>query len=139
MFITVQELSTGMYAHVINNIIQNDSQIAVQAIEAAQEEVKSYLAVRYNVNLIFSATGNSRNALVMENVKTVAIWNLLRLSSTETLYEVWRERYDRVIEYLKQVADGKTAPNLPLITDANGKTVIKTKFGSNPKFKHDLL
>jgi len=137
MFIESSELCTGLYAHVIDNIIQGDDQIAQQAIEAAIQEVQSYLSSRYDTDSIFAATGSNRNALVVENIKTVAIWNLLRLSSSETLYDAWRERYDRVIEYLKQVADGKIAPALPIKTDSSGNTVLKSRFGSNPKFKHE--
>ena len=138
MFLTAEEVTNNMYGHVINNITQNDSQIVEQAIGAAVEEMSSYLSVRYNVNAIFLATGANRNPLILENTKVITVWNILKLAASETLYETWKERYDRVIGYLTKVAQGEITPSLPLKTNADGSVVIKSKFGSNPKFKHSL-
>ncbi len=138
MFITPEELNTSLYDHVISDITEGDSQIVQQSIDAAVLEVKSYLASRYNVAAIFSAQGDDRDALVVENTKVVAVWNLIKLSSSETIYDNWRERYDRVIAYLTQIADGRISPDLPLKTGTDGEVIIRSKFGSNPKFTHDV-
>lgn len=60
------------------------------------------------------------------------------MSNAETIYEIWKERYDRVIKYLEGVADGTRTPNLPLLTDDKGEVCIKARFGSNPKFTHSF-
>lgn len=127
-----------MYAHIIDEITEGDTQIVLQAIEAAIEEVRSYLRVRYDVAKVFAAEGSARNALILENTKVITVWNIIKLSNAETIYEMWKERYDRVINYLVKVADGDAAPDLPLITNEQGDVVIKAKFGSNPKFNHSL-
>lgn len=136
-FITPSELDNVIYAHVMDDISAHDTGSVESSIDAAVDEVKSYLSSRYDVATIFSKTGTERNALVMEQVKTIAVWNLIRLSNSELIYQQWRERYDRVIEYLKQVADGSITPDLPLITDTDGKPVIRQRFGSNEKFQHN--
>lgn len=125
-----------MYDHVINEITMDDDQIVEQAVEAAVEEVRSYLSQRYNTDKIFEATGSSRNALVMENVKTITVWNIIKLCNAETIYEIWKERYDRVIAYLRDVAKGLIAPSLPPKIDEDGDVVLKMRFGSNRKFSH---
>lgn len=127
-----------MYAHVITEITEGDEQIVLQAIEEAVEEVRSYLRPRYDTEKIFSAEGKERNALILGNVKVVTIWNIIKLSNAETIYEIWKERYDRVIKYLEGVADGSRTPSLPLLTDDEGEVRIKTRFGSNPKFTHSF-
>lgn len=127
-----------MYAHVITEITEGDEQIVLQAIEEAVEEVRSYLRPRYDTEKIFSAEGKERNALILGNVKVVTIWNIIKLSNAETIYEIWKERYDRVIKYLEGVADGNRTPSLPLLTDDEGEVRIKTRFGSNPKFTHSF-
>lgn len=127
-----------MYAHIIDEITEGDTQIVLQAIEAAIEEVRSYLRVRYDVAKVFAAEGSARNALILENTKVITVWNIIKLSNAETIYEMWKERYDRVINYLVKVADGDAAPDLPPITNEQGDVVIKAKFGSNPKFNHSL-
>lgn len=138
MYLKAEELNGSMYAHIIDEITGGDTQIVLQAIEAAIEEVRSYLRVRYDVARVFAAEGSARNALILENTKVVTVWNIIKLSNAETIYEMWKERYDRVINYLAKVADGDAAPDLPLITNEKGDVVIKAKFGSNPKFHHTL-
>ncbi len=138
MYLTPEELNTSLYAHVVREITGGDAQIAAQAIEAAIEEVASYLGQRYDTDLIFGAEGTARSALILENTKVVAVWQIIKLSNAETIYEMWKERYDRVIDYLKLVAKGTIAPRLPLRTDEDGAITLKAKFGSNRKFNHEL-
>lgn len=121
----------------IDNITQNDPQVSEQAISAAIGEMKSYLAA-YDADTIFSATGSARNPLILENTKVIAIWNILKLSSAETLYDTWRERYDRVVDFMTKVAEGKITPNLPVRTGSDGEISIRMRMGSNPKFTHDV-
>lgn len=137
MFLTPNELTNNIYGHIISNITQDDPQILEQAIAAAIDEMKSYLSA-YNTKLIFSAEGTERNSLILENTKVIAVWNLLKLSSAETLYEVWKERYDRVIDYMTKVSELKVTPDLPIKTSDNGEVSIKIKMGSKTKFNHDV-
>ena len=137
MFLTPNELTNNIYGHIISNITQDDPQILEQAIAAAIYEMKSYLGA-YNTKLIFSAEGTDRNSLILENTKVIAVWNLLKLSSAETLYEVWKERYDRVIDYMTKVSELKVTPDLPIRTSDDGEVSIKIKMGSKTKFNHDV-
>lgn len=137
MFITVEEMKSVIYEHVMDDISENDDVTVAQCIEAAISEVKSYLSSRYNATAIFSATGDSRDPLILEDTKVIAVWNLIRLSNSELIYQQWRERYDRVIKFLEQVSEGKVTPELPIATDEHGNPVIKSRFGSNPKFQHN--
>ena len=130
-------MKTVIYDHVMDDISENDDTTVAQCIEAAVSEVKSYLSSRYNVTAIFSATGDNRDPLILEDTKVIAVWNLIRLSNSELIYQQWRERYDRIIDFLKQVSDGSIAPELPIATDEQGNPVIKSRFGSNPKFHHN--
>lgn len=127
-----------MYAHVIEEITEGDDSIVEQAIDAAIEEARSYLAQRYDVAKIFAATGKSRNAMVLENVKVIVIWRIITICNAEAIYNMWKERYDRVVDYFKGVAKGLITPALPLLTDEQGNVTIQAKFGSNPKFHHSL-
>ena len=128
MFLTPEELKSHMYAHIVEEITEGDEQIVLQAIEAAVEDT----------DRIFAAEGSERNALVLENTKIVTVWNLIKLSNVETIYEIWKERYDRVIKYLEGVAAGTRTPSLPLLTDEKGEVRIRMRCGSNPKFRHSF-
>ena len=85
MFITVQELNSVIYDYQLTQITEQNNDIALTAIATAEQEVRSYLTSnnlkqwqdgrpRYDVDLIFSAQGENRNALIMQHVKTVALW-----------------------------------------------------------------
>lgn len=130
-------MKTVIYEHVMDDISGEDDATVLQCIEAAVSEMRSYLASRYNVAAIFAATGNDRDPLILENTKVIAVWNLIRISNSELIYEHWRERYDRVVDFMKRVSDGSVTPELPIATDAQGDPVIKSRFGSNPKFNHN--
>lgn len=137
MFITVEEMQTVIYEHVMDDISANDDATVQQCIEAAVSEMKSYLASRYDVAAIFAATGTDRDPLILENTKVIAVWNLIRLSNNELIYDQWRERYDRVIEFMSKVSEGSITPALPVATDEQGNPILKSRFGSNPKFQHN--
>ncbi len=137
MFITVEEMQTVIYEHVMDDISANDDATVQQCIEAAVSEMKSYLASRYDVATIFAATGTDRDPLILEDTKVIAVWNLIRLSNNELIYDQWRERYDRVIEFMSKVSEGSITPALPVATDEQGNPILKSRFGSNPKFQHN--
>lgn len=137
MYITTEELKSAIYDDKIAFITEDDASITEQAIAAAIEEVRAYLAARYDVEAIFTAVGNERNALIVETVKTVAVWQIIKLSNSEMIYEMWRERYDRCVKFLSQVASGKITPLLPIIKK-DGVVSTTSRFGSNPKFNHHL-
>lgn len=137
MFITEAELKSVMYEYQVTEITEGDTDITAMAISSAVEEIKSYLRGSYDTDTIFTATGTNRNALLMELCKNVAAWYLVRLANVDMIYSQVKERYDRAIEFLTKVADGKIAPAFPLRKDSTTEEVV-TKFrnGSNEKFSH---
>lgn len=130
-------MKTVIYEHVMDDISAEDDATVLQCIEAAVGEMRSYLSSRYDVAAIFAATGDNRDPLILEDTKVIAVWNLIRLSNSELIYDQWRERYDRVVKFMEQVAEGSITPDLPIATDEQGNPIIKSRFGSNRKFTHE--
>ncbi|MBK5719782.1 DUF1320 family protein [Dysgonomonas sp. Marseille-P4677] len=152
MFITIQELQTVMYNYQIIEITEHNDDIALQAIDAAIEEVRSYLAPNnkkefddgrplYDVDKIFEATGNDRNALIVRYCLSIAAWYICELANVDIIHEQVKERYDRAIAWLKSVVKGDANPRLPILnTDNNGEAGSSKKpfrYGSRPKFNHE--
>ena len=135
--IEIKELKSAIYAYQIDEITNSDDDIAQMAIDAAITEMKAYLRINYDVDKIFGATGSDRNPLVLELCKNIAIWYIIRLCNVDMLYDHVKERYDRAIDWLKQTAAGKIAPDLPL-RPANDGENHQTRFriGSHRKFNH---
>jgi phage gp36-like protein len=151
MFITVQELNSVIYEYQLTQITEQNNDIALTAIATAEQEVRSYLTSnnlkqwqdgrpRYDVDLIFSAQGENRNALIMQHVKTVAVWYVCQLSNPDIIYEHIKERYDRAIDYLNRISKGTVTLNLPILVDSDTDPATQKelfRFGSRTKFNHE--
>lgn len=152
-FLTPDELKTVAYQYQINEISELDNDIPLQAIATAEEEVKGYLRSNnkkeyqdgrlvYDVTAVFSQEGDNRNDLILQYTKIVALWHLLILCNVDIIHEHVKERYDRVIDFLKQVNKGEVTLNLPLLPkeDADGDGLTDRppfRFGSRKKFNHE--
>jgi hypothetical protein len=149
MFFEIEELKSVVYAYQIEQITEADDDIIMMAISAAEDTVKSYLRPsrkkefrdgrpKYNVELIFSATGSDRSAILLELTKNIAVWHVMQLCNVDMLYENVKGRYDRAIDYLKQVRDGKNPLDLPLIDDTENPSPSQVaRSGSRKKFIHE--
>jgi phage gp36-like protein len=151
MFITVHELKSVIYDYQLNQITEQNNDIALTAIATAEQEVRSYLTSnnlkqwqdgrpRYDVDLIFSAQGENRNALIMQHVKTVAVWYVCQLSNPDMIYEHIKERYDRAIDYLNRISKGTITLNLPVLVESDTDQATQKqlfRFGSRTKFNHE--
>lgn len=138
MFLHIEELRTVIYDYQLSEIVEDDNTIIEMAIAAAIEEVKSYLCTRYDTDKTFSAEGSNRNPLILEVTKDVALWQIIRLSNPDILFERVKDRYDRAIEWLDKVARGLISPTLPAIQDEqSGGDASPIKWGSMEKQTYD--
>ena len=131
MYITIEELKTALYAYQAQEISEQDDDILLMNISAAIEEVRSYLAGRYDVGKIFAAAGVDRNQLLMELTKNIALWYIIRLSNVDIIYQQAKERYNSAVDWLTKVADGMLNPDLPPKVDENGQSGGGVSWGSS--------
>ncbi len=153
MFIAAEELKTVAYAYQVTQITEADVDITLQAIAAAEEELRSYLMPNnrkewqdgrplYDADAVLSATGSNRNALLVEMCKNIALYYLVRLCHVDMVYEQVKERYDRAIEWLDRLSKGQITLNLPLLPpptdeDVSGGEGLPFRHGSRTKFNHE--
>ena len=153
MFLIKEELKSTVYAYQLEQITEDDDSIIDMGINAAIEEVKSYLTPndkkewldgrpRYDAAAIFASTGASRNALILELTKTVAEWWIIRLCNADIIHERVKERYDRAIDYFKQIAKGTvTIGSLPILPPDDGSEgtipTLPFRMGGRAKFTHE--
>lgn len=152
MFIEKADLGSVLYEYQLDEITEGDDNLVLQACNAAIEEAKSYLTpnannkqwldgrLLYDVEAIFTATGNDRHSLVVQHCCTLAKWYVAELCNADFIYEKARERYDRAIKWFDNVARGTiNVSTLPQLvrdeTTAGEKQPFE--FGSRAKFNHD--
>mgnify|MGYP000333161338 CR=1 FL=1 len=149
MFLQITDLGSTIYSYQIEAITEGNDDIKDIALAAAEEEIKSYLTgnnqiewldgrLNYDVDAIFSASGTDRNALIVKHCVIIAKWWLVDLCNADMIYEQSKERYDRTINWLKQLASGEVnIKSLPQIdTEAQENPRQPFSFGSRKKFNH---
>lgn len=150
MFLEISDLGGVIYKYQIEQITEGNNDITLQAIAAAESEVRSYLVannkrewndgrLKYDIEKIFSAKGDKRNTLLVSHTCTIAKYYIAELCNADFLYERTKERYDRAISWLKQLAKGDVnLDNLPQINDDLSEDKQSTFiYGSRPKFNHE--
>lgn len=126
MYLSNEEMKTHLYQEDVDVISGGDDALMTAAIDAATQEAKGYLSA-YDREVIFAASGETRNMLLLMFVKDIAAWHFLVICNAGTEYKIRQDRYERAIAWLKSVQKGDVTPDLPITETAKG--VIT--FGSN--------
>ena len=153
MFLQPEDLKNNIYDYQVDQITESDDSIVIEALQVAEEECRSFLEANvnikqnqdgrfiYDVENIFNKTGADRNALIVRYCITIAKWYIVELCNADIIMEQAKERYDRVIGKLKDLANGTTTlgslPVKHLEDDPNLNDVKPFSFGSRKKFNHE--
>lgn len=128
-------MNTVVAEYKVQEITDYDDAIMQQCVLAAVKRVRRLLSGRYDVDKIFSAAGDGRDAELLEICKNIALWFLIRRCNVDILYTRVKETYDRDMAYLKELKDGEIPSDLPPL-ESGGCPVGSIRSGSNPKFFH---
>jgi len=150
MFLTKEDLPSALYGYQLTQITEGNDDIVDMAMAAAEEEIRSYISgnnrkewldgrLQYDADAVLSAQGDERNALILKHAVTMAKWWIVELCNADVIYEQAKERYDRAVEWLVKLANGKvtlsTLPTLDINTEDNERQPFS--FGSRDKFNHE--
>lgn len=151
MFLEEEDMGSTLYGYQIEQITGGDDTILLTAMAAAEDEVRSYLTgnwkrewgdgrLQYNVDKILSAEGDDRNALILKHCVVIAKWWLVDLSNADIIMEQATARYDRSVDWLKQLSRGDiNLGNLPVLEpDEIDPDRKPFSFGSRKKFNHEI-
>lgn len=153
MFLTATDLDNTIYGYQVEQITEGNEDITLEALATAEEEVRSYLSLnnkrekydgrlRYDVDAILSATGTYRNPMIKQMMITIAKWYIVDLCNADVIYEHAKERYDRAVKWLNDLAKGNVSlSTLPVIennnTDTDDENTQPFAYGSREKFNHE--
>lgn len=132
-FITVDDYSASIRLEFVEKAARGDENILEIVENQAVAEMKSYLSGRYDVDAIFSATGDDRHDLVLMFAKDISIYHLC--SIREGLMTQTRiDRYERAVKWLTDVRDGKlVVEGLPRLEEAEQVARSEYLMKSDPK------
>ena len=142
MYLQIEDLKNNIYNYQVEQITQGDESIVLQALDTAEQEVKSYFYINqkkefldgrkiYDVDKTFSAKGNDRNALLVSLCLSVAKWYIVDLCNADIIYQHANKG---------EISLG----NIPTLQDTNQESPQKENihnkpfsFGSRNKFNHE--
>jgi phage gp36-like protein len=149
-FLTPEDMGQVIYDYQLEQITEGDDIVVAQALLAAEQETRAYLAPNlnnrasfdgralYDVAAIFATTGTERPAILVQHAVTIAKWHLIQLCEADILYDKAEKAYDRATAWLVRVAKGELIlDGLPTITVADDTAVSQWSYGSRTKFNHD--
>ena len=124
MFIDKEDYKVVIGDAAFKVISQADPDTVANAELEAVEEMSGYLRPVYDTEAIFSAAGNDRNRLVVMYTADIALYHLSAALPQKMGSEIRKERYDRAIKWLEGVQSGRIVPDLPLVEDTDGLSLI---------------
>lgn len=108
-YLEPEDYDSTLHSEIIDSLTRSDDTILEQCQNDAIAEVKGYLSSRYDVDAIFSARGTDRNNLILMYVKDIAIYHVFCVHNPYKMSVIRKERYERAMEWLRQVSSGKLA------------------------------
>ena len=104
----------------------------IKSERMAIDQIKGFIGGRYDVNAIFSASGNDRDYYIVMITIDIALYHLWSKKAPRKIPEYRSERYQDALDWLKKVQEGQPT-NLPQL-DAEqyqGDVIIKSKYSAN--------
>lgn len=115
-FLGKADFVASIHTEILDGLTRNNDDIIDVAIDEAVSEMKGYLAARYNVDAIFNASGASRHPTVLNFCKDVALYHIHSAHNPAKIPDIRVARYERAIEWMKEVAREFINPDLPVVT-----------------------
>ena len=133
-FIQLEDYDASIHREILNAITREDAAVIEICEDRAIAEMRGYLKARYDVDALFAQQGEDRHPLVLMFAIDIAVYHLFSLHNPQKLSQLRKDRYERAMEWLRQVAAQKIlvdgAPELDQETVA-GHTPLRVS--SNPK------
>jgi phage gp36-like protein len=138
MFLTTEDYKVVCGEDALIVINQADINNLQRAERHAVGEISSYLLNRYDMATAYTKTGDDRNEFLISLTCDVALYHLIAAMPKRMGYDIRKERYDRVIEWLNLAQKGNVSIELPLKTDSSGnETGTGIKSGSLSQSVYD--
>jgi len=115
MYLTDIDYESHQATKNLNILTKNDT-LSVRdfAEAAAEEQMRSYLANRFDISVIFAQTTTDRNPLLVMYLVDMSVYHMFaKIPNRQTPEDVGL-RFEEAINWLKDVAKGKNTPTLPL-------------------------
>lgn len=133
MFIFESDYKVVIGETALRVVTQADPETRASAELEAVEEISGYLRPKYDCDAIFKAEGPQRNRQLLMYACDIALYHMAASLPNKMGMDIRKERYDRAIEWLRQVQAGIVIPDLPEAgTDSGESAAPSIRYGSKP-------
>jgi len=129
-FISNDDLKLFITDGDLQTLTGGDTTLLDKAENLAVEEMKSYVAVRYDTDALFV---NPLREPLKSILMDIMLWHLHANISPDHIPELRKERYDAAMKWLEKLAGGEINPDFPVKEDKEGTPL---RYGSGKKFNH---
>lgn len=112
-FLAKSDLLLYILVDELDEITRGDDTLVLSAIMSAEAEARMYLYDSFDVDAIFSKTGEQRHALLVNLVADMAIYLLMARGQAGQDVEDRKDRYDRAKKFLTAAAKTEEYADLP--------------------------
>jgi phage gp36-like protein len=130
-FIDKADFFTIISITALDELTGYDDNIVIEMADEAVEEMKAFLNTRYNITIIFYATGADRNKMLLMYGKDIALYHIHSRHHLRSMPEMRIKRYQQALQWLKDVQEQKINPVGLVLTTDPAKDMVKT--GGNIK------
>jgi len=145
-FISKDDYKYQIRTERLDQILEATDEDEDALLEEAEDEaiavIRDYLISKYDVDLIFSSSGDSRPKNVLRWAKTLVIYYIYERIPDEMVPERVVKNYDDTLETLENIARGDMNVDLPKLSEQTppfGQSAPKTRrrMGSKPPRTND--
>ncbi len=109
MFLSNEELKSVAPTDIINLITDNDNEIVTTIIEETIDIIRNYIPSVYDVDWLFSLTGNNRKKSLLKYAKNIAIYDIY-CRRGKMVNETIEKQYAEAMRFLERLSEGKIKP-----------------------------
>lgn len=140
-FIIIEDYDASIHRDILDALTRQDAALIEVCEDRAVAEMRCYLAARYDCDALFAPVPegdatkrDARHQLVLMMALDIAIYHIFSIHNPMKLSQLWKDRYDRAIEWLKAVAAGAISiEGAPLASEEKQVSAQTFRIVSNVK------
>ena len=138
-FINPEDYDASIHREILDSLTRNDDSFIEICEDRAIKDMRGCLSARYDVDAIFSAEGTDRNQLILMMAVDIAVYHLFCIHNPQKISQTRKDRYERAMEWLKQVAAFQIViDGAPILQNKELKANSPWLMTSNPKRTNHL-
>lgn len=102
-FINIEDYDARIHREILDALVREDESIIEIVEDQSIALMRSYLNNRYDCDRIFSATGKTRNQLILMMALDITVYNIFKIHNPQKMSQVTKDGFERAITWLKEV------------------------------------